>query len=527
MDCGRHEHYPFTVYTYDVVDSTNSVARRAISMEGERMDMSVHITGEQTAGRGRKDRKWLNTDEAVMMSIVQKTKLSLVKMPLINLAAAYAVRNALIKLSEGAADFSVKWPNDVVVSETSEKICGILSEAVDFDGSRYAIVGIGVNLNAGSMPDGLLQPATSLYMECGKHTPLMTAAHLIIDEYEKAYRYMTGDTEAFLKDFSKVCISIGRHVKVDDGSSVRYGVGYKLASSGQLTVDFEDGATEVIYAADVSVRGLDTITDRLAKSIRVKRRRDSNKGDNGKAAMIVGSEPMPGAALMSTKACIRAGAGLTKVLIPEALTSYFSAVPEAMLVTDDDRADELIEWADAIGCGCGLGVNGRTRALVEKILRSGKKCVLDADALNTLSAYPELMELLHENVVITPHPGEMGRLIGRDSDCVIKNFTATALEFAKSHNCIVLLKSAASVIASPDGEARYNERGNAGLAKGGSGDVLCGIVASMLAQGAKPFDAASLGAYLLGVSAEKALDFLRTRFVCATDVIDVISSESK
>ncbi|MCR5809710.1 MAG: NAD(P)H-hydrate dehydratase [Clostridiales bacterium] len=527
MDNDRFQVFPYTVYTYESVDSTNAVARRAIAMIGDSADLTVHVAGEQTAGKGRNGRTWLNTDRAVMMSIVHETKLNMDKMPILNLAAAMAVRNALVKLTDNKIDLTIKWPNDVLTSEKLEKICGILSEAVRLDGKKYAIIGIGVNLDAARMPGNLLQPATSVYLECGKHVYVLEAVKAILKEFDFQYKLLMSDPDTFLRSFAAGCVTLGRHVAVINGDEIRYGIGEKLAPNGQLIVNYEDGQKELVYAADVSVRNQTTIDENLIKKLMPKRPRKSNKGDFGRAAIIAGTRDMPGAGLMCVRACLRAGAGLTKALIPEQLREAFSRIPEAMLVTDDEKADELISWASAIGIGCGLGVNERTRALVEKALRSGKNCVIDADALNTMAKHRELLDLLHAGVVITPHPAEMARLMECDTEKVVKEFSATAIEFAARYGCCVLLKSASSIIVSPNGTVRYNDSGNSGLAKGGSGDVLAGIVTAMLAQGAKPFDAASIGSFLLGSSAEKALSFLHDRFILAGDITDIISSEIK
>ena len=525
MENGWYLRYPFTVYTYDSVDSTNSVAMRAVSMRGKDMDMSVHVAGEQTNGRGRNGRTWLNTEDAVMMSIVVKTKLSMEKMPMLNLAAAMAVKKAMEKLTDGVVRLSIKWPNDVMTADRLEKVSGILSELLSLDGNRYAVIGIGVNLNSTSVPEGLLQPASSIFMRWGTYINVLAAVNAILDSFTEQYKLLMEDTEAFLKDFAAECISVGRHVKVDDGVRVRCGIGLRLEKNGQLTVKYEDGTTDVVYAADVSIRNLTAVDERLALRILPKRPPTGNKGTFGRAAMIVGSLDMPGAALMSVKACLRSGAGLTRVLIPEKLKPSFALIPEAMLMTDDNKADELTAWATALGIGCGMGVSERTYGLLKKVLESQKPCVIDADALNTLAEHRELFKLLHEKVILTPHPAEMARLIGRDTEEVVKSLTQTALDFALEHGCCVLLKSNSSVIASPKGELRYNDSGSTALAKGGSGDVLTGIITAMLAQKAKPFDAAALGSYILGTSAEKALDCLHTRFVTAADVIDIIASE--
>ena len=525
MENGKYQKFPYMVYTYDSVDSTNAVARRAVEMVGEGMDMSVHVAGEQTNGRGRNGRTWLNTDDAVMMSIVMLTKLRMDMMPILNLVAAAAVKNAVYRLTGGAVGLTVKWPNDLLTEDRLEKVCGILSEAVSFHGKKYAVIGIGLDLNEKKMPDGLLQPASSIRLNYGKYIGVLDAVNTILEEFEKQLKLMNADTDAFLSEYAKDCVSIGHHVKVDSGNSIRFGVGDRLAPNGQLIVRYEDGTTDVVYAADVSVRNLDTVDEKLALKLMPKRKRDSNKGTNGRALLIVGSENMPGAALMSTKACIRGGAGLVKVLIPEAVKPMYSLIPEAMLETDDSKADELIKWAGTILIGCGMGVFARTKELLEKVLKSGKPCVIDADALNTMAKHRELLELLHEKAVITPHPGEMARLVGSTPDEVLKNFTPSALGFAEKYGCTVLLKSAVSVVVSPDLTIRYNDAGTSGLAKGGSGDVLAGLVTALSAQGAKPFDAASLGSYLLGLSSEKALDFLHNRFVAAGDIIDIIASE--
>lgn len=525
MDNAVYGMYPFTVYTYDRVDSTNSVAMRAVKHSKEQMHFSVHVAGEQTDGRGRNDRKWINTEDSVMMSIVVKTRLAMEKIPMLNLAAAVAVKNAVMKLTRNGMRLSVKWPNDVITSDSYEKVCGILSETMRLDNAKYAIIGIGLNLNARTMPDDLLQPATSVYLHYGKYIDVLKAVDEILKQFKLQYEYLMKDPNGFLKGFAEDCITLGHHVSVDDGKSIRYGMGERLAPNGQLIVRFEGGVSDVVYSGDVSIRNMRTIDRALAKKLMPKPKPFANKGAFGKAAMIVGSPDMPGAALMSTKACIRAGAGLTRALIPEEIKASFAAVPEAMLVTDCNKADELIEWADSICIGCGMGVSERTRALLDKVLKSGKKCVIDADALNTMSKHRELLELLHENTVITPHPGEMGRLMECETERAAADLTSCAKEFALKYGCNVLMKSHYSAVVSPAGVIRYNDSGNEALAKGGSGDVLAGLIAGLMAQKVKPFDAASLGAYLLGVSAEEVICFLRNRFAGATDIIDVISTE--
>jgi|GEM_PF-742996 len=518
------------IIKYSEIDSTNAEAKR-LAAEGGAEGCTVIMAERQTAGRGRGSRKWLNTEGALLMTILTEHKGQPDELPLLGFAAAMAVKTALGRLTDGTLNLSVKWPNDVITEPEKRKLCGILSESFSMDNRVFAAVGIGVDLNCESIPQGLLQPASSVYMETGIKLDPETAAADIAAEYLRLTERLSKSRKDFLDLYEKSCETMGlvavttgraaEPAEAEDGQT-RFGTAMEIAKDGGLIVEFEDGSRQTVYAADVSVRSSSYIDEQSASALLPKRKRNSNKGDNGRAALIAGSPGMAGAAVMCTAAAIRAGAGLTKALIPEGLVPSFAALPEAILVTGDDLASELASWATAIGIGCGMGVSQRTAALLKTVLLSGKPCVIDADGLNTMSKHRELLELLHENCVLTPHPAEMSRLMGCDTAAVLADFTGTALRLAKAHGCTVLLKSARSVIASPEGSIRYNAAGNSGLAKGGSGDVLTGIITSMLAQGASPFDAASIGSYLLGCSADKALELLAERFITATDVVSAI-----
>ena len=309
---------------------------------GNMFDMTVHVAGSQTEGKGRNGRSWLNTEDAVMMSIVHMPKLPAARMPMLNLAAAAAVRKAVLKLTGNAFPISIKWPNDVVTASGFEKLCGILSEAVTIGSKRYAVIGIGLNLNASSMPGDLLQPATSVFLECGRYFRVRDFVDAILDEYRIQYDLLKIDPGEFLRCFAADCVSLGRHVAVISGGSTRYGIGDRLSDDGRLIVRFEDGALEEVSAADVSIRNKNTLDELLVKRLLPLRDPRGNKGKNGRAGLIVGSAGMPGAALMCTKACIRAGAGLTKALIPESIKPSFALIPEAMLETGEN-AQEFID----------------------------------------------------------------------------------------------------------------------------------------------------------------------------------------
>ncbi|MBQ3131068.1 MAG: NAD(P)H-hydrate dehydratase, partial [Clostridia bacterium] len=203
----------------------------------------------------------------------------------------------------------------------------------------------------------------------------------------------------------------------------------------------------------------------------------------------------------------------------------FYSLPEAMVQTcgnswvrwDKEKLTELIEWADCICAGPGMGKD--CEGAIKAVLACAKPAIVDADGLNAI-AESDMQYLLHENVIITPHPGEMSRLTGLAVSEIIADPAKTAEEYAKKWNCTVLLKGAQSHIASCDGRVVRNVSGNPGLAKGGSGDVLSGIILALLGQGLKPYDAACAGAYILGVSADRAMDILKERMLMSRDVTE-------
>lgn len=261
------------------------------------------------------------------------------------------------------------------------------------------------------------------------------------------------------------------------------------------------------------------------------RKKDGNKGDNGRAVLIAGSHYYTGAALMSAGAALRCGCGLLTVLGTKTVKEAFCMLPEAMCVQAcADKEWELesvelvksyMEQAQVLAVGPGMGQGPGVAEIVRLAIETGKPLVLDADGLNALSKDKTLLQGLHENCVLTPHIGEMARLTGRGILEIKKDLIGTAANYAKLWNCTVLLKDAKSIIASQAGITR-NITGNDGLAKGGSGDVLSGIILALLAQKAAPYDAARVGAYLLGVSAQKALDILQTRMTMARDLTDAL-----
>lgn len=270
-----------------------------------------------------------------------------------------------------------------------------------------------------------------------------------------------------------------------------------------------------------------TLDHEYIRNIVGTRPKDSHKGSNGRGLILAGSEGLTGAAVMSACAAQRGGIGLLRVLCPDSVHPAFYSLPEAMVLPcgkswaecDQEKLRELIVWADCICTGPGMG--RECAEAVKAVLVSAKPIIVDADGLNAI-AKENMQHLLHDGAVITPHPGEMSRLTGLSVEKITADPANIAAEYAKKWNCTVLLKGAQSHIAAYDGRIARNVSGNPGLAKGGSGDVLSGIILALLGQGLTPYDAACAGAYILGASADIAMDILRERMLMSRDVTEAI-----
>jgi NAD(P)H-hydrate epimerase len=253
----------------------------------------------------------------------------------------------------------------------------------------------------------------------------------------------------------------------------------------------------------------------------------ANKGNFGHALMMAGSYGMIGAAVLSTRACLRSGVGKVTIYTPECGYEILqTAVPEAMCLPCKDReflteVPELVKY-QAIGIGCGLGTHKKTVAMVAEVLKNAKvPMVIDADALNIIAADRKLLELIPKGAVLTPHPKEFERLLGRKwSDDYEK--LALLRDFAGLHKCVVCLKGAFTAVSSPDGKIHFNSTGNAGMAKGGSGDVLTGMILALLSQGYPPAEAAILGVYEHGLAGDRAAQLKGTTAMIASDIIESI-----
>lgn len=278
-------------------------------------------------------------------------------------------------------------------------------------------------------------------------------------------------------------------------------------------------------------------TDRLLFNKAVfNRPDDSNKGTLGSLLCICGSYGMAGAAIMAGKAALRCGIGLLKIAVPKSIypvcatnileSVYYPLEETSNGVISSKNTDFLLEMCEkssAVVIGCGLSVCDETKNLVQSVITNCEKpLVIDADALNCICNKPEILKNLKAPAIITPHPGEMARLLHSTPKTVNSNRENTAIDFAKKFGVVTVLKGAGTIIASPDGEVYINHTGNSGMATGGSGDVLSGIIGSLLAQGAAPINAAAAGVFLHGTIGDLAAEKLGKISMLPTDMIDMI-----
>ena len=278
-------------------------------------------------------------------------------------------------------------------------------------------------------------------------------------------------------------------------------------------------------------------TDRLLFNKAVfNRPDDSNKGTLGSLLCICGSYGMAGAAIMAGKAALRCGIGLLKIAVPKSIypvcatnileSVYYPLEETSNGVISSKNTDFLLEMCEkssAVVIGCGLSVCDDTKNLVQSVITNCEKpLVIDADALNCICNKPEILKNLKAPAIITPHPGEMARLLHSTPKTVNSNRENTAIDFAKKFGVVTVLKGAGTIIASPDGEVYINHTGNSGMATGGSGDVLSGIIGSLLAQGAAPINAAAAGVFLHGTIGDLAAEKLGKISMLPTDMIDMI-----
>ena len=267
------------------------------------------------------------------------------------------------------------------------------------------------------------------------------------------------------------------------------------------------------------------IDDLLIRSIYKPRNRFGHKGNFGHALIIAGSYGKIGAAVLSAKACLRSGVGLLTCHIPKCGYDVLqTSIPEAMVMTDfnssfNTKIDDDLSKYKSIGIGPGIGTATETKTMLWEIVETYKApMVLDADALNSIASQKEMLKLIPAVSILTPHPKEFERLFGE----TVNEFDRMelAMQKAKEFNIIIIVKGHHTLIATPEGKVFFNSTGNAGMATGGSGDVLTGILTGLLAQGYSPGDSAILGVYIHGLAGDMAAEEKSMEAMIAGDITE-------
>ncbi|MFS4470492.1 NAD(P)H-hydrate dehydratase [Chryseobacterium sp. T20] len=280
-----------------------------------------------------------------------------------------------------------------------------------------------------------------------------------------------------------------------------------------------------IYA-DATDSDYSVIDDPLAASVFIPRQEFSHKGSYGKAVIIGGSYGKIGAAVLATKSALKTGSGLTFTLAPECGYDILqTSCPEAMFIKGGDTFVLNFEIDKDFVCGVGPGLgthSGTEKSFLNFLKDYSKPLILDADALNIISKDPENLKLIPEKSIITPHPKEFERLFGSTGDSFKR--LELAKKKAKDLNIYIVLKDHYTQVVTPQGNVFYNITGNAGLAKGGSGDILTGILTSLLAQKYSEEETCIFGVWLHGRAADIASEKHSKESMLPTDVIDELGT---
>jgi len=275
-----------------------------------------------------------------------------------------------------------------------------------------------------------------------------------------------------------------------------------------------------------------------------KRKLDTHKGDYGHVLVVAGSVGMTGAAYLCSEAALLSGAGLVTLAIPKSLNPIMERkltevmtlpLPETKEQTlskaSYKRLAEFAKKCDSIVIGPGLSQNKETQTLIRSLIKNvNVPMVLDADALNALAGHLNVLRNTKyetRDTIITPHPGEMSRLIGRPASFINKNKKTVAKNFASEYNVTIVLKGHQSIVASPKKAIHVNSTGNPGMASGGCGDVLTGIIAAFLANGVDNFKAARLATYIHGLSGDIAAKEKSEISLRATDLLKFLPQAFK
>lgn len=245
----------------------------------------------------------------------------------------------------------------------------------------------------------------------------------------------------------------------------------------------------------------------------------SNKGTYGKILMITGNETMSGAAAFAGEAALRMGAGLVKILSDASNRPILQSRLPEILFGERGDLEKSLDWCDCILFGPGLGAGDETKEMLEYVLKHGTKpLILDADGLNTISRYQMEIDYPY-GVIMTPHLMEGARLLSKEIDEVKADICQAAEEIASRYHAIAVLKDAATIVAKNRDKLYINQSGNHGMASGGSGDVLAGMITGLAGTGCDLYDAAVRGVYLHGLAGDAAMREKGPYSMIASDIL--------
>lgn len=271
----------------------------------------------------------------------------------------------------------------------------------------------------------------------------------------------------------------------------------------------------------------------IDKPVKRKRPKNSHKGTFGTALLICGSYGMCGAEILAARAALRSGVGIVKAIVCDKnYTAFTSSVPEAVTIpvsTAENAAPIIYDRtilsslsnSRALLIGCGLGrSNDAVKCITRTLELTNIPTVIDADGINALVGNINLISKINAPVILTPHPAEMARLCNTTTEEIESNRVKFAKRFSTENNCYLVLKGSNTIVATPNGQIFFNTTGNDGLATGGSGDVLSGMIVSRLAQGYSPLDAVCNSVWLHGAVADELAKQISTRAILPTDIIE-------
>ena len=276
-------------------------------------------------------------------------------------------------------------------------------------------------------------------------------------------------------------------------------------------------------------QSLYTISEEDVQNVLTPRAAESHKGCYGRLLAVCGSYGMAGAAMLAGEAALRCGVGLLTISLPPSIYPIVAAaLPEAVYIPWDDtignRPQDALKKASAVLIGCGCGISQTTTHVAAILERANCPVVLDADGINCAALHIDIRATQKRPVIVTPHPAEMARLLGCTTEQVQADRVGAATAFCEKSGAITVLKGYHTLIAAPGERVHINPTGNPGMATGGSGDVLAGMIASLAAQGIPPLEAAKCGVFLHGAAGDAAAAKLSQRSMLPRDIIEQLPS---